>query len=69
MTTNRLAKSNNVPALAVPSDPKERERFWIERGNRLLWGYEPLSNGKYLNRTDLQWAAKDGHYWIEPRKA
>lgn len=35
-----------------------RERYWIERGNRLL---------DEAGRHHLQWAAKDGHYWIEER--
>jgi hypothetical protein len=67
MTTNRLAKSDAPPTLA-PSDTKERERFWIERGNRILWGQELTSKGKFLSpRLDLHWVCINGNYSIEPR--
>ena len=69
MTTNRLAKSE-VSHIIPPSDPKEREKFWIERGNRILWGQEPTTKGDYLTpRLELEWCCKDGHYFIAPRGA
>lgn len=68
MTTNRLAKSEGgkVPNQCPPDMPRgdsdadkaARQRFWIERGNREL---------DAAGKGHLQWAAKDGHYWIEPR--
>lgn len=61
---DRLNKSN---AIQVPSDPAERQRFWINRGNRILWGQEATSKGDYLNRPEYEWASKDGHYYIVPR--
>ena len=48
MTTNRLAKSNVPERVIAPSDEQERTRFWIERGNRILWGQEPTSKGEWL---------------------
>lgn len=41
-----------------PSDPAERQRFWIERGNHLL-----AKEG----RGHLQWVCLNGYYKIEPR--
>jgi hypothetical protein len=69
MSTNPLkAKSKEIAVLA-PSDEKERQRFWIERGNRILWGQEPTRKGDFLHpRTDLQWACVNGNYFIEPRR-
>jgi hypothetical protein len=70
MTTNRLASPVDRPArIIAPVEPKERERFWIDRGNRVLWGQEPTSKGDFLpSRTDLQWACANGSYFIEPRR-
>lgn len=66
MTTNRLAKSTSDKALKVcppdmprgdsPDDKAARERYWIERGNRLL-----AEARKY----DLHWVCINGIYWIE----
>ena len=70
MTVDRLngpteGKSRN----GAPSDPAERQRYWIERGNRILWGQEPTSKGDYLHpRTDLEWVFRNGSYSIEVRK-
>lgn len=66
MTANPLAV---VTAKATkngsPTDKAERERYWIERGNRLLWGIEPTSRGDYLPpQRHLEWRCKDGHYFI-----
>lgn len=67
MTTNRLAKSEGVgPKQCPPDMPRGdseadkaiRQRYWIEQGNRKL-----DADGKH----HLQWAAKDGFYWIEAR--
>lgn len=37
-----------------------RQKYWIERGNRLL-----DETGKH----HLEWCAKDGHYWIQERQS
>jgi hypothetical protein len=69
MTTNRLAVVANTARVVPPSGATERRRFWIERGNRVLWGREPTSKGEFLPpRTDLQWACANGSYFIEPRR-
>ena len=68
MTTNRLAKSDS-PAVIAPQDKEGRTRFWIERGNRILWGLEPTSKGEWLTpRHDLEWVCWNGSYSIEPRQ-
>jgi hypothetical protein len=52
----------------APSDPKERTRFWIDRGNRILWGHEPTSKGEWVTpRHDLEWVHRNGSYSIEPQ--
>ena len=53
----------------VPEDRDDRKRFWIERGNRILWGEEPTSKGDFLEpQRRLHWVcSKDGHYSIESR--
>lgn len=48
----------DMPRGDSAADKAARQRFWIERGNRLL-----DEAGKH----HLQWAGKDGHYWIEAR--
>jgi hypothetical protein len=67
MTTNRLAKpEGSTPKQCPPDMPRgdseaeraARQKFWIERGNAQL-----AEAGKGY----LEWKAKDGHYWIEPR--
>jgi hypothetical protein len=70
MSTNPIQKRlKTEPSLAVPSDEDERRKFWIDRGNRILWGQEPTSKGDFLQpRTDLQWACVNGNYFIEPRR-
>lgn len=70
MTTNRLAAPVDGKARIVPpTNEAERIRFWIDRGNRILWGQEPTSKGDFLQpRTDLQWACVNGNYFIEPRR-
>jgi hypothetical protein len=70
MTTNRLAAPVDGKARIVPpTNEAERIRFWIERGNRILWGQEPTSKGDFLKpRADLQWACVNGNYFIEPRR-
>jgi hypothetical protein len=66
MTTSRLSGSSN--GTRPPNDPKERIRFWIERGNRILWGEEATSKGDYLTpRRDLEWAWNNGSYFLQPR--
>lgn len=68
MAANPLLSGQTARPL-TPSDPAERQRFWIERGNRILWGQEPTSKGDFLHpRTDLQWACVNGSYFIEPRR-
>lgn len=65
--TDRL-NSGPSQRVVAPSDPIERQRFWIERGNRILWGQEPTSKGDFLRpRTDLHWVIRNGSYSIEPR--
>ena len=69
MTTNRLASpAEGKVRIVAPTDPKERERFWIDRGNRILWGQEPTSKGDYLYpRPELHWVCRSGNYSIEAR--
>lgn len=55
----------NQTRIVAPTDPDERRKFWIERGNRILWGIEPTSKGDYLPaQHHLEWRCKDGHYFI-----
>jgi hypothetical protein len=66
--TNRLAKSD-ILRMVAPTDKAERQRFWIDRGNRILWGQEPTAKGDYLPvRPDLHWTCINGNYFIEPRQ-
>jgi hypothetical protein len=73
MTTNRLKRSENSEIVVVPKDPKERERFWIDRGNAYLSGEAPATEGKVKGtsikepRPDLHWVCRNGHYSIERR--
>lgn len=71
MTTNRLAVADVAPRLSPPKDKAERRRFWIERGNRLLWGQEEATKGSPLTpRYDLEWACDEhGAYWLKQRAA
>jgi hypothetical protein len=56
------------PRPTIPTDKRERERLWIERGNRILWGQEPTSKGDHLPpRTDLEWRCANGSYFITKR--
>lgn len=67
MTTNRLAKPSE-DRLVVPSDREDRIRFWIDKGNRQLWGLEPTSKGEWLPpQTHLHWVWRNGDYSIEHR--
>ena len=61
--------AGTVPAhMGAPSGKAERERFWIERGNRILWGQEPTGKGDYLYpRPELHWVCRSGNYSIEAR--
>lgn len=71
---NRLAKSDARPGIVPPDDPNERRRFWIERGNRLLRGQEPMTGKKYAGqfisppRLDLEWVCINGSYAIQRRE-
>lgn len=66
MPTNPLMERQM--GLAVPTEQRERVRFWIERGNRVLWGEEPTKRGEYLEpRRDLEWVWRNGSYLIQPR--
>jgi hypothetical protein len=68
MTTNRLATSNgaadkcphDMPRGDSAADKAARERYWLDRGNAKLW-----EAGKH----DLEWRAKDGHYWLAGRES
>ena len=61
------AQSNNTRVHA-PADPAERRKFWLDRGNRILWGQEPTSKGDYLYpRTDLEWVYSNGSYAVQSR--
>jgi hypothetical protein len=54
--------------VVAPIDKQEREAFWIERGNRILWGQEPTRKGDFLEpRHDLHWRCVNGNYFIESR--
>jgi hypothetical protein len=65
----KLADESGALRVATPKDKAERQRFWIERGNRILWGEEPTSKGEWLPpRRDLQWACVNGNYFIEQRR-
>lgn len=67
MSDNPLEKCDKALA-ATPTDKAERQRFWIERGNRILWGQEPNRKGEYLKpRLDLHWVCRNDSYSIEPR--
>lgn len=73
-TENRLARGEVGSRIIAPSDPAERRRFWIERGNRILWGQEPMTGKKYAGqylapRTDLEWVYSNGSYSIQKRGA
>ena len=60
MTTNRLATPAEPQVRnGAPSDPEERRRYWIERGNMLL-----AQEGK----GHLEWVWRNGSYAIEPRR-
>lgn len=48
----------DMPRGDSEADKAARQRYWIERGNRNL---------DEKGRHDLQWAGKDGFYWLEPR--
>jgi hypothetical protein len=48
----------DMPRGDTEADKASRQRFWIDRGNAHL-----IATGK----GHLEWKAKDGHYWIEPR--
>ena len=65
---NQLMKQPATDRVIAPSDPDEKRRFWIDRGNRILWGQEPTSKGDYLEpKTHLHWVCIDGNYFIEER--
>lgn len=70
MTTNRLAApKDGKPQIIAPDDEDERRRFWIERGNRILWGQElPTKGGRVPPRLELEWACDNGHYSLVPRR-
>ena len=69
MTTNRLTVVEGPTRPLAPKDQAERQRFWIERGNRILWGEEATSKGDFLTpRRDLEWVCRNGSYAIEPRR-
>lgn len=55
------------PIKQKAAQPKRSVQEWIDRGNRILWGQEPTSKGDYLNRPELHWCHRDGHYFIERR--
>ena len=66
--TDRLNATSSQTRNGSPADPIERQRHWIERGNRILWGQEPTSKGDFLPpRHDLEWAWNNGSYFIQPR--
>jgi hypothetical protein len=69
MTTNRLAVRAKDSALSPPDDKAERQKFWIERGNRILWGREATSKGDFLEpKPHLHWVCVKDSYSIEPRR-
>ena len=69
MTANPLKVIDGGSTRVIaPTDRAERQRFWIERGNRILWGQEPTSKGDFLPpRLDLEWRCHDGNYFIAER--
>jgi hypothetical protein len=69
MSTNPLKNLEAHSRTVAPPDPQERQRFWIERGNRILWGQEPTSKGEWLTpRLDLEWFWNNGAYMVGPRR-
>lgn len=65
-----LERQPTATRVVAPSDPAERQRFWIERGNRILWGQEPNSKGEWPTpRYDLEWACSNGSYFLRQRQA
>lgn len=53
--------------------PKRTVQEWIERGNRILWGQEPMAGKKYEGqylapRFDLEWVWANGSYSIQRRE-
>jgi hypothetical protein len=48
----------DMPRGDSDEDKAARQLYWIRRGNALL-----AASGRY----NLEWKAKDGHYWIEDR--
>lgn len=64
----RAAETGSAVVVA-PSDQTERQRFWIDRGNRILWGQEETKKYGYLQpRHDLEWACINGSYFIQSRR-
>lgn len=71
MTANPLrAATDQAPdRVFAPQDKEERIRFWIDRGNRILWGQEPTSKGEWLEpKPHLHWVCINGDYRIEERR-
>ena len=75
MTTNRLTSSNNDNQNRVtpPSDltkVEQRRQWWIDRGNRILWGEEACKDGSYCTpRRDMEWRHDGTGYYIADRTA
>lgn len=69
MSDNRLTGANsNRPIVKAPADcdtPEKRQKWWVQRGNRILWGQEPNAKGEYQQpRPDLEWRCENGSYYI-----
>jgi hypothetical protein len=69
-TRNRLAvRAESDSSLSPPKDEAERRKFWIDRGNRIVWGLEPTKKyGLLPPQTHLHWVCVNGNYSIEPRR-
>lgn len=66
-----LDRSPAQAKISPPSDLKtveERRRWWIARGNRVLWGEEPCKDGSYCEpRRDMEWRHDGNSYYLSPR--
>lgn len=61
--------TNPIKQRIPESKPKLSAQEWCDRGNRILAGIEPMTEGKhageYMRRTDVHWVLRDGRCVIE----
>lgn len=64
--------NDNGSRIGPPSGlpEKERRQWWVDRGNRVLWGQEPCKDGSFLTpRLDMEWGCDDsGSYYMTSRR-